>query len=61
MWKKNDLANEIVRFNSLVFFVLFFLNELTIKCVVRFGGFMKILEDPKQLMAKMDCFEILAL
>jgi hypothetical protein len=54
--KKNDLANEIVRFNGLVFFV-----ELNIKCVVRFGGFMKILEDPKQLMAKMDHFEILEL
>jgi hypothetical protein len=49
MWKKNEFANEITRFSGLCF-PLTFSNELTIKCVVRFGGFVKISKDPWQLM-----------
>jgi len=37
-YNKNELANEIVGFCSLIFF----LNELTIKCVVGFGSFLKL-------------------
>jgi hypothetical protein len=50
--KTKELANEIVGFNGLIFFPLFFFNELTIKCVVRFGGFVKISKDPWQLMVE---------
>jgi hypothetical protein len=39
--KKIELGNEIVGFSALIIFFNFF-NELTIKCVVRFGGFVKI-------------------
>jgi len=38
MWKKQELANEIVGLIGLIIFK----NELTLKCVVRFGGFVKI-------------------
>jgi len=44
MWKKNELANEIVGFSGLIIFPFF--NELTIKCVVGFGELVKILKDP---------------
>jgi len=43
MWKKN-LANEIVGFNY--YFLSPFFNELIIKCVVGFGGFVKNSKDP---------------
>ncbi len=55
--KKMELANEIVGFNGLIFSLTFF-NELNIKCVVRFGGFVKMLEDPWKLMVEMYHFEI---
>jgi len=42
--KKKKLANEIVGFNY--YFSLPFFNELIIKCVVGFGGFVKNSEDP---------------
>ncbi len=44
--KKKELANEIVGFNGLIVFPLTLFNELTIKCVVGFGGFVKISKDP---------------
>ncbi len=49
--KKIELASEFVRFNKKINSLDFF-NELTIKCVVGFGGFVKILEDPWQLMVR---------
>jgi hypothetical protein len=54
MLKKYELANEIVRFNE--FFPLIFFNELNNKCIVWFGGFVKIM-DPWQLMGEIN-FEI---
>ncbi len=50
MWK-NELANEIVGFNGLIYLFLNF-NKLTIKCVIRLGGFVKFLKDPWQLMVE---------
>jgi hypothetical protein len=58
MWKQYELGNEIARFNGLIFFPLTFFNELTIKCVIEFGGFVKISKDSWQLMVKIDHFEI---
>jgi hypothetical protein len=60
MFLKNELVNEIVRFNGLFFSINFF-NELTIKCVIRFGGFVKISKDPWQLMMEMFHFEIFSI
>jgi hypothetical protein len=40
--EKNELANEIVGFSDLMFFPLDFFNKKTIKCAIRFDGFMKI-------------------
>jgi hypothetical protein len=52
--KIHELANEMVRFSG----PLTFCNELAIKCVVGFGGFIKISKDPWQLMVEIDHFEI---
>jgi hypothetical protein len=40
------------------FFPLFFSNELIVKCVIWFVGFVKISKDPWQLMIELDHFEI---
>jgi hypothetical protein len=53
MWKINELTNEIVGFNALIIFFLTFFNELIIKCVVRFGGCLKILKDAWLLMVEL--------
>jgi hypothetical protein len=37
--------HEIVRFDGLNFFPLVILNELIVKCVIKFGRFAKILKD----------------
>ncbi len=39
------MANEIVRFGDLIFVLKFILSELIIKCVIKFGRFVKILKD----------------
>jgi len=40
--KKNVMANAMTRFGDLNLFIL---NELTIKYVIEFGRFVRILED----------------
>jgi hypothetical protein len=47
MWK--EMAYEIVGFNGLIIFPWLWTN---LECVVRFGGFVKILKDPWQLMVE---------
>ncbi len=42
MWRKNVMANEIAEFGDLNLFIL---NELTMKYVIEFGRFVRILED----------------
>ncbi len=39
--EKNELVNEIVGFSGLIIILKTFFNELTIKCVIRFGGFVE--------------------
>jgi len=48
------LANEIAEFRGLIVFLLTFSNDLTIKSIVRFGGFVKILKDPWKLMVEIE-------
>jgi hypothetical protein len=44
--EKSIMVNEIVGFGSLILcFLINILSELPIKCVIEFGGFVKILED----------------
>jgi hypothetical protein len=51
MWKEKELANEITKFKSNCLPLTFF-NELTIKCVIGFGGFVKISKDLWQLIVE---------
>jgi hypothetical protein len=39
------MANKIARFGDLSLFIYLILNELTIKYVIEFGRFVRILED----------------
>jgi hypothetical protein len=57
--RKNELANEIARFSSVIIFLFKNFNELTIKCVVTFGGFMKFSKDPWQLMVEIGLLNFL--
>jgi hypothetical protein len=41
MWKKNGLANEIIKLNGFTFFSWMFLNELSVRCVIGFDRFVK--------------------
>ncbi len=41
----------MIGFSGLIVFPIFF-NELTIKCVIRLGKFVKISNDPCQLMVE---------
>jgi hypothetical protein len=38
------MGNEIVGFGGLNFFIIIF-SELTVKCVIRFGAFVRVLKD----------------
>ncbi len=43
MWRKNVIDNEIAQFGDLNLFIyLFVSSELTVKCVIRFGRFVRI-------------------
>jgi hypothetical protein len=39
------MVNEIIGFGSLIFFPLIILNEKIVKCIIKFGRFVKILKD----------------
>ncbi len=45
--EKNDMANEIAGFGNWwsEFFFLVTFSEFIVKCVIRFGRFVRILED----------------
>jgi hypothetical protein len=43
--RKNDTANGIARFSGTELFFLVILKELIVKCVRRFGRFVRIVED----------------
>ncbi len=45
MERKFYILNKIVRFGDLNFFSLVMLSELIIKCVIGFGGFVRISKD----------------
>jgi len=49
------MANGIAGFGGLNFFFIIILNELTIKCVIRFGRFCKKSRGPMEL-AERDCY-----
>jgi hypothetical protein len=51
MWKKRSWPMKLLNLMVELFSFNFF-NELTIKCVVGFGGFVKISKDPWQLMVE---------
>jgi len=43
--RKNVIVNEIVAFGGLNWFFLVLLNEITLRCVIKFGRFVRILKD----------------